>query len=491
MSTLHALLEAAPGTRVVRGDAATVIRGLCLDSRRVEPGFLFAALPGRRTDGGRFAADAVGRGAVAVLAGTEIGIPPGAALVVADDPRAALAAMARRFFGAPDERLDVIGVTGTDGKTSTVALIRAALDRAGVPTAVAGTLGRAFGESRLPATLTTPEAPELWAFLAEAADRGARAAAIEVSSVALAERRVHGMRFRGAVLTSIGRDHLDYHGTEERYVEAKRELFRGLDADAFAVLVRSARGCERFAGDAAPARVVTVGTDDTADWRVTDHRPSATGAAFRLTGPGFDRQLHSPRPAPWDALNIATAVATAAALGADPCSAAAGATALDRIPGRWEPVDEGQPFAAIVDYAHTPDAVERVTALARSIGGGRVIVVLGAGGQRDAGKRRPMGRAAGRHADLVIVTDDNPRDEDPEAIAAPLVAGAREAGAAVERIAARDAAIGAAVEAAAPGDIVLVLGKGHESTQQIGAVLLPSEDRELLRCALRRAREVS
>ncbi|GAB4375063.1 MAG: UDP-N-acetylmuramoyl-L-alanyl-D-glutamate--2,6-diaminopimelate ligase [Acidobacteriota bacterium] len=485
MIALGVLVEACAGARLAHGEADTAIRGLCLDSRRAGPGFLFAALPGRRADGTRFVGDALARGAVAVLARPGTDVPGDAALVVADDPRAALAAMARRFHGAPDERLAVVGVTGTDGKTSTVAMLRAACEAAGLPAASAGTLGA----DGAPSALTTAEAPELWEFLAASAAGGARVAAIEVSSIAVAERRVAGLHFRGAVLTSLGHDHLDYHGSPEAYRAAKRALFEALDERAFAVIASGDDPFDDFARAAAPARVIRVGTAAGCDWRVEDHRADARGATFRLTGPRLAIPLATRRPAPWDALNLAAAVAAAVALGADPEAAARGAAAVGTIPGRWQVIDEGQPFAAVVDYAHTPDAVDRVVALARRLSRGRVIVVLGAGGERDPHKREPMGRLAARHADLLVITDDNPRGEDPERIASRLLAGARGEDCTVERIASRPAAIAAAVDAARPGDVVLVLGKGHETTQHVGGRVLEMDDRELLRAALRHARE--
>jgi len=491
MKTLGALVDAWPGAQLVQGDREIAVEGLVLDSRRAGPGTLFAALAGHREDGARYVDDARRRGAVAVLSGRRLALPGELALVVADDPRAALAAMARRLFGEPDERLDVVGVTGTDGKTTTVELIRAALEGAGIPASTAGTLGFRIGSAARPADLTTPEAPEVWRFLADAEAAGARAAALEVSSIALDERRVTGLRWRGAVLTSLGRDHLDYHGSPERYHEAKRTLFHDLDAGAFAVLPREIADRPEWSAAVPPARLITVGRDERADWRVCAHRARLGGASFRLEGPGFAQEVDTARPAPWDALNLAAAVAAASALGADPRAAVGAAAALGQVPGRWQVVDEGQPFAAIVDFAHTPDAVGRVVGLAAQLAAGRVISVLGAGGGRDPGKRRPMGRAAGAHAGLVIVTDDNPRGEDPESIAAELVAGVREAGAAVERIPDRAGAIVEAVERARPGDVVLVLGKGHETTQRIGERVIASDDRELLRDALRRAGKAS
>ncbi len=483
--TVAELVRGVPGLAVSGPDDA-LVGSIAIDSRLAGPGSLFAALPGARTDGVRFAGDAVARGAVAVLGPgpRPATLPPHAAWIAAETPRAALAGLAKRLFGAPDERIAVIGVTGTNGKTSTAHFLAGALDRAGIPTAVGGTLGQRFGALASGPTLTTPEAPQLFGFLADAERAGARAVALEVSSAALVADRVSGMRFAAAVLTNIGHDHLDLHGTHEAYRAAKRRLFEALDAPAAAVLPADDPFAEEFRAASRAARCVLFGEGEGADWRVSQHRAALTGATFRLEGPGFAGEVATPRCGAWDARNIAAAVAAAVALGADPGAAVAGASAVPDVPGRFERVDAGQPFAAIVDFAHTPEALERVLALLRRVTPGRVIAVFGCGGERDAAKRGPMGRIAGRLADVVLVTDDNPRGEDPEAIAAAILAGLAGTPATARRVASRQAAIEQAIALARPEDAVLVAGKGHETTQETAGTFTPFDDREVLRAAI-------
>ncbi|RMG46857.1 MAG: UDP-N-acetylmuramoyl-L-alanyl-D-glutamate--2,6-diaminopimelate ligase [Acidobacteria bacterium] len=484
------LSELAAGLPDVRLHGDGEVGGLSLDSRTVSPGDLFAALPGRRADGRRYAAEAAARGASAILASPPRppGWPEDRPWVEADRPRRALAELSRRFFERPDERLLVAGITGTDGKTTTAWLARAALERSGIAAACGGTLGFRFGDETLPSALTTPEAPDLFAMLARAAESGARAAVIEVSSAAVEAERVAGLRFAAALLTNLGRDHLDLHGDAERYAAAKARLFGMLPEPAAALLPADDPSFERFARAAARRRIVTFGTSPSADWRVADHEASPAGARFRLTGPGLDTEVRTSRPAPWDAANLAAAVALAVELGADPSAAVAGAAEADSPPGRWQVIAGGEPFLAVVDYAHTPEALTRALELMRRLVSGSVIVVFGCGGERDRTKRGPMGEAAGRLADRVIVTDDNPRREDPESIAADVLAGIRRArplrARSVERVADRAEAIARAVELALPGDGLLVAGKGHERYQEIGDERRPFDDRAELRAAL-------
>ncbi|MBP7146019.1 MAG: UDP-N-acetylmuramoyl-L-alanyl-D-glutamate--2,6-diaminopimelate ligase [Acidobacteria bacterium] len=483
--TAGSLVAGLPGLRL-HGAADAPVTGIALDSRAVRPGDLFAALAGARADGRAFVPDALARGASAVLSAPPRPAAGGAAWIEADEPRAALASVAKRFHGAPDERLSVIGITGTNGKTTTALLLAGALGAAGRPCAVGGTLGLIGVDpaARATTSLTTPEAPALWAFLAAVARDGARAAALEVSSAALVAERVHGMRFAAAILTGIGHDHLDLHGTHEAYRAAKRRLFAQLPAGAVAVLPADDAYVREFAAAAGAARVVTFG-DGTGDWQIRDHRPGPRGARFFLEGPGFAGEVALARPGPWDARNLAAAVATAVALGADPREAVRGACGVQVVPGRWEIVDAGQPFTAIVDFAHTPQALERVLGQLRRTTRGKVIAVFGCGGERDAAKRPQMGRIAGLLADIVIVTDDNPRGEDREAIAAAILEGLADGSAAAERCADRALAIRHAVALAGPGDAVLVAGKGHEAYQETAGRKVPFDDREVLRAAIR------
>lgn len=476
---LAELVRDLPGSSLQGGDSRPVV-DVTLDSRAVGDGWLFAAVDGVDRDGRDFVPDAVARGACAVMARgpRPSDLPDHVAWLSVDDPRARLGPLARRLHGEPDQALAVAGITGTDGKTTTAHLLAAALEAAGRPTAIGGTLGQRFRELETETTLTTPEAPELYRFLAQARRDGAQAVVLEVSSAGLAARRTDGLRFRTAVLTGIGRDHLDLHGSVEAYAAAKRRLFDGLDADAVAILPAEDEWTPDFRRACPAERQQTFGSVPEADWLVGEVSLTGTGSAFDISGPGLSRRIVSwPRTAAWDARNLAAAVAAAAALGASPETALTGALHAGPVPGRWEPVHRGQGFRVIVDYAHTPRALERALAAARRESAGRVILVFGCGGDRDRDKRPEMGRLAAQAADLVIVTDDNPRREDPETIAAEIIEGAPRDRARIERIADRRRAIAEAVAAAEPGDLVLVAGRGHERLQKVGERLIPLDDR--------------
>ncbi|MDH3284177.1 MAG: UDP-N-acetylmuramoyl-L-alanyl-D-glutamate--2,6-diaminopimelate ligase [Acidobacteriota bacterium] len=484
MMRLDELVHGIADVRV-HGPDRYDVTGIELDSRRIEPGFLFAALVGSKVDGRDFVGEALRRGACAVLSAPPRPeqVTPAATWIESGRPRRSLALLARRFSGQPDERMAVVGITGTDGKTTTTTLLAAALEEAGIRAATSGTLGQRFGARSSETALTTQEAPHLWAFLEQSASEGAAVAAIEVSSAALDAERVHGLEFAGAVLTGLGHDHLDLHGTPEAYRRAKRSLFEMLGEDAFAVLP-DGPAFDDFRR-ATRARVLTFGDRPNAKWRIMDHRATTIGARFRLRGHDFDDDVETMRPARFDAFNLAAAVAAAVELGADPRRAARGAASVRVIDGRWESIDEGQPFFALVDYAHTPEALERSLRLLRSLSSGRVIVVFGCGGDRDPTKRSEMGRVAALLADLVIVTDDNPRGEDPEVIARAIIDGAADGPAVVERIVNRAQAIVRAVDATGDEDVLLIAGKGHERYQELGDRRLLFDDRQTLRAALR------
>lgn len=486
MMRLDELLRGLPDL-VIDGRVEVDVTSATLDSRRVQRGALFAALSGAHLDGRRFIGSAVDAGAVAVLGsgGRPADLAANVPWIEARQTRAALAAIAKRLAQAPDEQLQVVGITGTKGKTTTTQLLAAALDSAGVPAATGGTLGQRFGDWYVDPGLTTPEAPELWSFLAIAQRAGARAAVLEVSSSALVADRVSGMTFAAAVLTGIGHDHLDQHGDARAYRAAKRRLFEQLPATGVAILPQDEPFLAEFAAVVRGPRL-TFGTDRQADWCVIDHQPAQGGARFTLRGPQFERSVAWSRPGVWDALNAAAALATAQALGADPDGALHGIATVTTIPGRFERIDVGQPFLAIVDYAHTPESLERTLQLLRQITSGRVIVVFGCGGERDRDKRPVMGRVAASLADHLIVTDDNPRGEDPQAIAQAILAGTAGSAASCEVVAPRRAAIERAISLAAAGDAVLIAGKGHETYQEIGGRRFPFDDRQVLRSALER-----
>jgi UDP-N-acetylmuramoyl-L-alanyl-D-glutamate--2,6-diaminopimelate ligase len=470
------------------------VRGVTLASADVRPGDLYAALPGARTHGARFAADAAGRGAVAVLTdrdGLLDAAATGLPVCVVDDPRAVLGAVADRVYGAPTSRLTVIGITGTNGKTTTAYLVEAGLAAAGLGTGLIGTVqtrtrGRAADGTptvtEVPSVRTTPEAPALHALLAAMEESGVSAVVMEVSSHALVLGRVGGIRFAAAGFTNLGRDHLDFHGDLEEYFRAKALLFDGRAAAE--VVAVDDEGGRRLA-ELRPG-AVTVATAAAADWWADDVAPAADGGStFTLHGPG-DRTWPARLRLP-GAFNVANAVLAVALLDrvGVPVETALAGVAETVVPGRMEPVDAGQPFVAVVDYAHTPDAVSTALAALRGATRGRLITVLGCGGDRDPGKRPGMGSAAAAASDVLVVTDDNPRSEDPAAIRAAMLAGVEEVPAErraeVHEVAGRRAALALAVGLARPGDTLLVAGKGHETGQEIAGTVHPFDDREVLR----------
>jgi UDP-N-acetylmuramoyl-L-alanyl-D-glutamate--2,6-diaminopimelate ligase len=477
----------------VQGDPATRVSGVSLASDRVGEGFLFAALPGARAHGIRFLPQALAGGAVAVLtdaAGAAEVTDPGLAVCVVEDPRAVLGEVAARVHGRPADALAVVGITGTNGKTTTAYLVEAGLAAAGWSSGLIGTVQtrtRGTGPDGEPqvteisSTRTTPEAPDLHALLAGMRDAGVRAVVMEVSSHALVLGRVGGVRFAAAGFTNFSRDHLDFHGDEESYFRAKALLFDG--RAAVEVVDVDDAHARRLVHE---GTVTVSGRGSDAAWRATDVvAVPAGGSTFTLHTP--DGGTHAARVRLPGAFNVANAVLAVALLDAVgvPVEAALAGIATTVVPGRMEPVDAGQPFAALVDYAHTPDAVTTALAALRTGTGGRLITVLGCGGDRDPGKRAAMGAAAAEGSDLLLVTDDNPRSEDAAAIRAAMLAGIP-AGTRCEvrEVPDRHAAIEAAVRAAGPGDTLLVAGKGHESGQEVAGVVTPFDDRVELRRAL-------
>jgi UDP-N-acetylmuramoyl-L-alanyl-D-glutamate--2,6-diaminopimelate ligase len=455
--------------------AGVEVTGCTHDSRAVQPGDLYAALPGARAHGADFAADVIAAGAAAVLT-DEAGADrfPGLPVLVAEHPRGVLGEVARWVHEDPAAGLLLLGVTGTNGKTTTAFLLEAGLRAAGHSTALLGTVVTRIGDEVLPAVRTTPEATDLHAMFAVMRERGVTAVAMEVSSHALVLGRVDGLVFDVAAFTNLSQDHLDFHPTMADYEAATAQLFTP---------ARSRHGvvnCDDPAGrrllHAGLIPMTTYGEDS--DWtaREVDLRPD--GSAFRLRGPaGEDVRVDVALPGAFNVANAVCAVATLVTAGVPVEHAVRGVGELPGVPGRMERVDVGQPFTAVVDYAHTPEAVTTLLAAVRQVTRGRVIVVLGCGGDRDRGKRPLMGRAAVSGADLAILTSDNPRSEDPLAILAEMAADAP--GALVEPD--RRAAIELAVARAEPGDTVVVAGKGHETGQEVDGVVTHFDDREVLR----------
>ena len=464
----------------VTGDAIVEISDLAYDSRKVGPGTLFFCVPGGKTDGHDFAAAAVGAGAAGLVVERELELP--VAQVVVADARAAMAPLAARFQGDPTEELRVVGVTGTNGKTTTAFLVREILEAADVRCGLLGTVKQVVGGVEEEVERTTPEAVELQATFRRMLETGGRACAMEVSSHALALHRSDSIHFEVALFTNLTQDHLDFHGEMEDYFLSKRKLFE-MEPKVSIVNVDDPYG-RRLAGEFDCLTFSAEGAE--ADYVARDASFDATGSSFTASGPAGETAIRTALPGHFNVANALGAFAAASALGVEPEAASAGLASAGRAPGRFEPVDEGQPFAVLVDYAHTPDSLENVLRAARGITAGRVIVVFGAGGDRDRDKRPKMGRAGAELSDLAIVTSDNPRSEDPGAIVAEVLAGTG-GGATVEVEPDRRAAIALALGRARPGDSVVIAGKGHEQGQEFeGGRKLPFDDREVAREELRK-----
>ncbi len=466
--------------------AEPAVTGLTLASASVRKGDLYAALPGSRRHGAEFVAEAAASGAVAVLT-DPAGAPAARAAelpaIVVPDPRAVLGTVAARVYGDPTARLTVYGVTGTAGKTSTAYLLESGLRAVGQVTGLIGTVETRLGDEVVRSERTTPEAPDLQALFARALESGVTAVAMEVSSHALALGRADGIRFAVAGYTNFGMDHLDFHADVNDYFAAKARLFDGragrevlnLDDAAQRPLLRDTTVTYSAAGDPA------------ASWRATDVTGAGYEQRFTAVGPdGVAVEAGVHLPGRHNVANALLAIAMLAAAGLDPATAAAGVAACPGVPGRLERVPSAGGVLGVVDYAHKPDAVRAALAALREITAGRLICVLGAGGDRDRAKRPVMGRAAAEGADLVIVTDDNPRTEDPARIRAEVTSGIP--GDAWIEVAGRGSAIAEAVRRARPGDTVAVLGKGHETGQEVDGQVLPFDDRVELAAALERTR---
>ncbi|MEO7556202.1 MAG: UDP-N-acetylmuramoyl-L-alanyl-D-glutamate--2,6-diaminopimelate ligase [Acidimicrobiales bacterium] len=461
---LDGLQQATVVERIV-GDPSVEVTGIAHDSRQVHPGALYCCVRGEHVDGHQFAPDAIRRGAVALLGERELDVPVPQALVV--DTRRAMGPAASAVYGEPSRALDVIGVTGTNGKTTITHLLGTVLEAAGRPAEVIGTLTGAR---------TTPEAPELHAAFADARDRGMRAVAMEVSSHALALHRVDGTWFQVAVFSNLSRDHLDFHRNMKEYFAVKASLFEPERCAAAVVNVDDPWGRRLVEELTIPWVPYAVSLVDDVVVEPTSTRCRWEGVELRVALGGR-----------FNLANALAAAVTAHRLGIDAETIAAGIGAAGPVPGRFELVDAGQPFLVVVDYAHTPDGLEQVLRAGRDVAGDRrVHLVFGCGGERDATKRPAMGAIATRLADRVIVTSDNPRSEDPDAIIEAILSGVGDAKIRrVERTLLvepdRRTAIAAALAGAAPDDIVIIAGKGHETTQVTGAETVAFDDRVVAR----------
>jgi UDP-N-acetylmuramoyl-L-alanyl-D-glutamate--2,6-diaminopimelate ligase len=464
--------------RELLGDGApeVEISGLAYSSQSVTPGTLFFCVPGFRADGHDFGPQAVERGAAALVCQRPLGL--GVPEVLVDDVRAAMGPAAARFYGHPTAELDVVGITGTNGKTTTAFLVRHLLEADGRRCGLLGTVKRVVGGVEEDVERTTPEAIDLQATFRRMLDAGDQACAMEVSSHALELGRAAGIRFACRVFTNLTQDHLDFHETMEAYFLAKRRLF---EEPGLSVVNVDDRYGRRIAAE---LDCVTFGIETQADYRALDVEFDLMGSRFRCETPDGPVQLESPLPGLFNVQNVLGAGAAARVLGVGVETITAALPRFGRVPGRFEPVDEGQDFGVLVDYAHTPDSLENVLRAAREVARGRVHVVFGAGGDRDRGKRPLMGEAARRLADRVLVTSDNPRSEPPEAIVDEIMEGA---GRGAERETDRARAIGLAIEGAEPGDVVVIAGKGHEQGQEFeNGRKEPFDDRSVAREALRR-----
>ena len=487
-------VRAVPLATVARVVGATAgghadVTGVTLRSQAVRPGDLYAALPGAKTHGARYTDDAARRGAVAFLTDPE-GEPlcraAGLPVLTVEQPRERLGAAAAEIYGRPGERLTTIGITGTQGKTTVTFLAEAGLQGAGKTPAVIGTTGTRIAGDPVRSALTTPEAPDLHALLAVMVEQGVDVCAMEVSSHSLVQRRVDGVVFDVATFLNLGRDHLDFHGDMDSYFEAKASLFTPERAAHAVVNVDDEYGRRLLDRLELPYATFST-TDRDADWRAEQIQAMSQSSTFVVIDPaGRRHEATVPLAGTFNVSNALGAVASLAAAGCPIDKAIDGIAASGAISGRMESVDLGQPFVALVDYAHKPDALRAVLQSVRPIAAGRVIVVIGAGGDRDAGKRPLMGRVAAELADVVVVTDDNPRTEQPEAIRGAVLAGTHDAGGQAEVIEVGDRreAIRHAVHLARPGDCLVIAGKGHETGQEIGGIVHPFDDRIELRAAI-------
>jgi UDP-N-acetylmuramoyl-L-alanyl-D-glutamate--2,6-diaminopimelate ligase len=493
--SLDELARELPAGARVFGDGKVRVRGVRHDSRDVRSGDLFVARKGGNVDGARFVDDAVARGSAAVMA-SDGSLDPTATtvpVVFVDDPKSALAFAAHAVYGRPSSSLDVVGITGTNGKTTTAHLVRAAVDGAlGHPgCGVLGTVGNSFGAFREHADHTTAEADDIARTLAEMRDRGATHAVMEVSSHGLELGRVQGVRFRVGALTNLTQDHLDFHGSMGAYAHAKARLFRDARPRAAVLNVDDAFG--RDLARTTPGPIVRVSArrfaggpeSDEADIAPREVSVDARGIAMTVRTPAGDVRIVSRLVGSHNVDNLLLALGIAHALDLDLGRAASALSCERGPPGRLERCDgDGDTVIALVDYAHTPDALARALDALRVVTPARIWCVFGAGGDRDPSKRAPMGEAVARHADIAVVTSDNPRSEDPALIAAAVAEGVRTAGGIPHVELDRRKAIELAVGRAADGDVVLIAGKGHEDYQLVGNVKLPFDDRIELRRAL-------
>lgn len=472
---LRALLQASG---LPPGLADPEISTLCHDSRAATPGCLFFALPGSKSDGSAFVAQAAALGAAAAVVG-KAPEDPGCPIVVVENPRAAMADVAAAFHGHPDRPLKCVGVTGTNGKTTTAFLVKHLFDSVGMRCGLVGTVKYVVGDTELPASRTTPESLDLQRLLADMRDLGDRAVAMEVSSHSLVQDRVRGIEFDAAVFTNLTQDHLDYHGSMDAYFEAKARLFENLAAQTAKKPRAIVNSDDRFGQrllDRFSKRLKTVsfGRNVHADFRASGIRQDLHGTRFALEARGKSYLVRSPLIGLFNVYNTLGALAACMTCGVELRRAIDALAAAPQVPGRLERVPARRNFQVFVDYAHTDDALRNVLQTLRECGPARLIAVFGCGGDRDRAKRPLMAAAGESLADLLILTSDNPRSENPDDILAEMEKGLSRR--THEKIPDREAAIRRAIDLAGPGDIVLIAGKGHEKTQEFADSKIPFDD---------------
>jgi UDP-N-acetylmuramoyl-L-alanyl-D-glutamate--2,6-diaminopimelate ligase len=485
----HGLVTVVDGTDDA---AASLVTGVAYDSRAVEPGNVFVALKGEHADGATFVRDAIARGALAIVSEQATPQSSPVARAVVADARLALALLSAAFYRHPSREMQVVGITGTNGKTTTAYLVASIFEAAGIRCGVLGTVAYRIGDEEREATHTTPEAPDVQRLLREMVDRACGACAMEVSSHALSLRRADGMRFAAGVFTNLTRDHLDFHADMDSYFQAKRRLFKLLPADAPSLLnLDDPRGATLAA---MAGRPVTYAINRPADIMPGELSYSLDGLVFDVRTPRGTVHVRSKLVGRPNVYNILAAVSTGAALGLPFDAIERGVQALTGVPGRFQvvsgPADE---VTVVVDYAHTDDALRNLLETARPLARGRLVTVFGCGGDRDRTKRPLMGAVAGRLSDVIVVTSDNPRGEDPDRIIGEVLRGIthdtrRDDTQRLLTIADRRLAIVKAIETARPGDFVLIAGKGHEKYQVIGRQVLPFDDVAVAREALAKRR---
>lgn len=492
MKLLRELQKVLVPRRVI-GSLDIMIAGVAYNSKKVEKDYLFTCIKGFRLDGHDFAAEAVARGAVAVLAERELPLPPAVTQIIVDDTRQALAQVAAWFYDYPSRQLTVIGVTGTNGKTSTTHLIKAILESNGHPVGLIGTIYNQIGQEKLPVTNTTPESLDLQDLFARMVAAGMKYVVMEVSSHALALQRVAATEFDVAVFTNLTQDHLDFHPTMEDYLEAKLKLFRGLGQEAvknrrkYAIINMDDSYGNVFAGNTRGEVHTYAINNEEAEFRAAAIDVRRDGLSFDLLTPYGNFPVKMRMSGYFTVYNALAAAAVGFNEGIAPEKIQAALATMPGVPGRFELIDEGQEFTVVVDYAHTPDGLENVLRTARDLTAGRLIAVFGCGGDRDRKKRPLMGEVSARLSDFTVLTSDNPRSEDPLAILAEIEAGVTSLVGKEKYVVIPDRreAIDYALRMARPGDVVVIAGKGHENYQIVGDRVLPFDDREVARQCLR------